>query len=170
MEFVFKQLGGYKNVARNWNQTTSREKSRQKDLNDDWAFRTYGQTLFNWKHCQSATGTCEGVINLSEVKDLLNDDDEKVKPKIFGLAVPGSSQHHLGLAIDVNNVGNKQINGRFCSERCEKALERNGWFRTVPFDSYHFTYLGFLEFELPSRGLKKVSCGRFDYWVPNVRC
>ncbi len=168
LEYVFQELGGYENVARNWNYTTSHNKSKKKDINDDWAFRTYGQALYNWGYCSSDTYSCDGILKPSIIEEELKKDDEKKRPKMFSYAVPGGSQHHLGLAIDVNNPRNQQINGRFCGKKCESVLEKNGWYRTIPFDPYHFTYLGFLEFELPGRGLKKVSCDEFEYWVPNV--
>jgi hypothetical protein len=91
---------------------------------------------------------------------------------MLGLAIPGGSQHHLGLAIDVNNKeykDNEERNDRFCGLNCEIALGQNGWYRTIPFDSYHFTYLGYLEFELPDKGLKKVLCkDKKSYWIPRV--
>lgn len=162
LEAVFRQLKGYENVARNCNgrngigcDATSQENSVK--LNDDWALRTYRDTLCNWGH-----GNCAEISNSSIIDEIKN-DDEDVKPAMFSTAIPGGSQHHLGLAIDVNDDGE-----RICGKDCQSVLQRNGWYRTVPFDSYHFTFLGFLEFELPDKGLKKVKCDGFEYWVPYV--
>ncbi len=87
----------------------------------------------------------------------------------------------LGLAIDVNNgKSNSDIkpcipneNCRICNEECVNKLNEKGWFRTVRYDPFHFTFLGYAETELPSKGLKQVECKqkrgagtgeKFKYW------
>ena len=47
-----------------------------------------------------------------------------------------------------------------------------GWFRTVPNDLPHFTYLGHSEARLPELGLLRterqyLDC-RYDFWVPDL--
>jgi hypothetical protein len=153
LERVFRQMRGYKNVARNKNYTVT----STNDINDDWALRTYAQTQVNWRK------PFETLI-----VPLIKDDGSK--PIMFSKAIPGGSQHHLGLAVDVDEVK--------CGSDCQTSLNDNKWFRTVPFDAYHFTYLGFSETQLPDKGLKKVICKEtkedgtiqeFPYWIPKVR-
>lgn len=74
-------------------------------------------------------------------------------------APPGTSQHLLLTAFDVTEYWHPDVRG---------ALNRNGWFQTVIDDPPHFTYLGFPETELPSRGLMAVAKGGHVYWIPNM--
>jgi hypothetical protein len=74
-------------------------------------------------------------------------------------APPGTSQHLMLIAFDVTEHWNPDVRG---------ALNRNGWFQTVIDDPPHFTYLGFPEAELPSRGLTAVAKGGHVYWIPNM--
>ncbi|MEO8041635.1 MAG: hypothetical protein ABI646_03395 [Acidobacteriota bacterium] len=74
-------------------------------------------------------------------------------------APPGASQHLALLAFDVTEYWNPKV---------QAILNRNGWFQTVVDDPVHFTFLGFPEYELPSRGLIAVSKGGRQYWVPNL--
>ncbi|HEX8499723.1 MAG TPA: hypothetical protein VF659_03960 [Pyrinomonadaceae bacterium] len=80
------------------------------------------------------------------------------KSILYSVAAPGASQHLSLLAFDAAEYGD---------ERVRRILARHGWFRTVRSDCPHFTYLGLEESELPSRGLKKVSTGDGEFWVPN---
>jgi D-alanyl-D-alanine carboxypeptidase len=163
LENVFKTLGGYGNVARICSRRSRRngipcEKTTSRPkLNDDWSLRTYTETALNWHLNLTADKSSQ---NQSIIDSFANNG---VRPKMTRVAIPGGSQHHLGLAIDVNDS-----EAKLCNTNCQATLEKNGWYRTVPFDSYHFTFLGYLEFELPSRGLKQVKCGSFKYWIPDV--
>jgi D-alanyl-D-alanine carboxypeptidase len=186
LEKVVSELGP-ENVARNCNEIVKTEiKGKMvfthsttkctNGFNNDWAFRTYRQTKCN-------AGNCDGLIDLSKY---LTEKGKWGKPKLFATAIPGGSQHHFGLAIDVNDDRNETINKRRCGAECENVLKANGWYRTVPFDAYHFTYLGdYTENELRQNGLKTIQCSdkrypdskrnadgtvrymKFVYWVPN---
>ena len=74
-------------------------------------------------------------------------------------APPGTSQHLSLIAFDVTEYWNPDV---------RVALNRNGWFQTVIDDPPHFTYLGYAESELPSRGLIAIAKGGHVYWVPNM--
>jgi hypothetical protein len=175
LERVFQRVnGGYDSVARNCNVDKDRKFSSTKRhrlirerctkktasvslINNDWALRSYKQTQDNWM-------LAEPFDFLVAVKP-----PKKGKPKMFSYAIPGGSQHHLGLAIDVNNGTNTYGATKKCDIGCEEALRENYWYRTVRFDKFHFTFLGVNENELRSRGLKPVTCSdTYTYWVPNV--
>jgi hypothetical protein len=81
------------------------------------------------------------------------------KSILYSIAAPGSSQHIMMLALDVD---------QFSNERVRQILARHGWFQTVKSDMPHFTYLGLDESELPARGLRKVKAGSQLFWIPNV--
>jgi hypothetical protein len=80
-------------------------------------------------------------------------------PIFASTAPPGTSQHLSLLAFDVVQYGSPGV---------RKVLNKHGWFQTVVNDGPHFTFLGLSESELPNRGLKAVSRGRYTYWVPNL--
>ncbi len=81
------------------------------------------------------------------------------KSILYSVAAPGTSQHLSMLAFDAKEFGNKKI---------REIMARHGWFRTVQSDAPHFTYLGYQEADLPSLGLKEVSSGDGEFWIPNV--
>ncbi|HEX8653341.1 MAG TPA: hypothetical protein VF708_21175 [Pyrinomonadaceae bacterium] len=81
------------------------------------------------------------------------------KSILYSIAAPGTSQHISMLALDVS---------QFADERVRRILARHGWFQTVKSDLPHFTYLGFAESDLPSRGLRVVKSGAQLFWIPNV--
>lgn len=192
---VFLEMGGYKYVARNCNETIkikvnnknkiveNKEKCTN-GINNDWAFRDYRQTMCNWtdqKQCDRKFLLLndEKLAILDPIFDETKSyyDQALLRPMMLKFAIPGGSQHHLGLAIDVNNgTGNSDItnckktnNCRVCETNCVESLERHEWYRTVKYDPYHFTFLGFSATELPSKGLKKVRCKDSKYyWVPRV--
>ena len=82
---------------------------------------------------------------------------------LYSVAAPGASQHLSLLAFDVAEYQSREV---------ERVLGRHGWFRTVPNDLPHFTYLGHSEDRLPELGL--VRCERpyqdrsYAYWVPDL--
>lgn len=171
LEKVFAKMVGYKNVARNFNGTTV---TRPNGLSDDWAMRTLRQTECNWIGAGANANKCDDAIlsnsfTKSKILEAVPDDGYK---HMFSYAIPGGSQHHFGLAIDVNNgsvIKPSPVNKiPLCDEEnCVKALNENGWYRTVPTDEYHFTYLGYKDpAKLEAHGLKLRKCGKFNYWVP----
>src|SRR4030095_9781085 len=74
-------------------------------------------------------------------------------------APPGTSQHLAMIAFDVVEFRNPTVRA---------VLNKNGWFQTIVDDPAHFTYLGFPEIELPSRGLLAVFKGGQLCWIPNM--
>jgi len=178
---VFKDLGGAKFVARNCN---SKPKDCTNGINNDWSLRDYRQTMCNWTNQEDCDR--EGLLPIDAELAVLDPSFDIAKkyseqatnrPMMFKFAIPGGSQHHLGLAIDVNNgTGNsdskeckKSKTCRVCGNNCISSLEKHGWYRTVKYDPYHFTFLGFSVTELPSKGLKQVKCKDNKlYWVPRV--
>jgi hypothetical protein len=82
------------------------------------------------------------------------------KSILYSIAAPGSSQHIMMLALDVE---------QFQDERVRRILARHGWFQTVKSDLPHFTFLGLDEAGLPGRGLERVQSGSQAFWIPNVR-
>ncbi|HEX8177434.1 MAG TPA: hypothetical protein VF543_20260 [Pyrinomonadaceae bacterium] len=81
------------------------------------------------------------------------------KSILYSIAAPGTSQHIMMLALDVD---------QFPDARVRRILARHGWFQTVKSDLPHFTYLGLEEKELPARGLRQVTSGSQLFWIPNV--
>jgi hypothetical protein len=82
------------------------------------------------------------------------------KSILYSIAAPGTSQHIMMLALDVD---------QFLDARVRRILARHGWFQTVKSDLPHFTYLGLEEKELPSRGLRSVTSGSQLFWIPNIQ-
>ena len=76
--------------------------------------------------------------------------------RILGtVAPPGASQHLWGLAIDLKVTNKKQV----------KALNQNGWYRTVEHDVPHWTYVGYPPETLLRLGFQKKVIGKTTYWV-----
>jgi hypothetical protein len=82
---------------------------------------------------------------------------------LYSVAAPGASQHLSLLAFDV---------AEFQEARVEAVLARYGWFRTVPNDLPHFTYLGHGQERLPELGLvrteRQYQDRRYGFWVPDL--
>ncbi|HJZ67347.1 MAG TPA: hypothetical protein VKF81_04305 [Blastocatellia bacterium] len=85
------------------------------------------------------------------------------KSILYSVAAPGASQHLSLLAFDVAEYEDPLV---------EEALVRHGWYRTVPADLPHFTYLGHDLESLPGLGLVRIqrSSGdrTYDFWVPDL--
>ena len=84
---------------------------------------------------------------------------DRTRSVLTSTAPPGTSQHLALIAFDVVEFRNPTVRG---------VLNKNGWFQTIVDDPAHFTYLGFRETELPSRGLLAVFKGGHLYWIPNL--
>jgi hypothetical protein len=82
------------------------------------------------------------------------------KSILYSVAAPGASQHISLLAMDVQ---------QFADKRVRSILAEYGWFQTVQSDLPHFTYLGWEESKLPSKGLKQVWVGSQDFWIPDLK-
>jgi len=81
------------------------------------------------------------------------------KSILYSIAAPGTSQHIAMLAFDANE---------FLDVRVREIMAKHGWFQTVLSDLPHFTFLGFGEADLPSRGLKPVEVHSQKFWIPDV--
>jgi hypothetical protein len=82
------------------------------------------------------------------------------KSILESVAPPGGSQHHWGLALDVE---------QYAQPRVRAILAANGWHQTVRSDLPHFTYLGVTGKEaLEARGLKPVKVGSQLFWIPGM--
>ena len=82
---------------------------------------------------------------------------------LYSVAAPGASQHLSLLAFDV---------AQYQDDEVERVLGRYGWFRTVPNDLPHFTYLGHSRDRLPELGLirteRPYQDRTFAFWVPDM--
>ncbi|MDJ0737702.1 MAG: D-alanyl-D-alanine carboxypeptidase family protein [Nostocaceae cyanobacterium] len=81
---------------------------------------------------------------------------EGKETRILGVvAPPGASQHLWGLAMDLKVSNQVQV----------KALNENGWFRTVENDVPHWSYIGLTTEKLPEFGFKSKVIRGITYWV-----
>jgi len=82
---------------------------------------------------------------------------------LYSVAAPGASQHLSLLAFDA---------AEYKDEEAERALNRHGWYRTVPNDLPHFTYLGHPQEALPALGLTRLERQydqrSYGFWVPDL--
>jgi hypothetical protein len=82
---------------------------------------------------------------------------------LYSVAAPGASQHLSLLAFDVAEYQDPQA---------ERVLGMYGWFRTVPNDLPHFTYLGHSEDRLPElhlmRSQRQYHDRSYGFWVPDL--
>jgi hypothetical protein len=114
------------------------------------------------------------VLKLSAVKQieiiLKLEDEEQLwfgtffdRSILYSVAAPGASQHLSLLAFDV---------APYDDELVEQTLNRHGWFRTVPNDLPHFTYIGYNRDRLPELGLKLTERvygeRQYGFWVPDI--
>jgi hypothetical protein len=85
------------------------------------------------------------------------------KSILYSVAAPGASQHLSLLAFDVAEYQDTEV---------ERVLAKYGWFRTVPNDLPHFTYLGHSEDRLPELGLmysqRQYNHRSYGFWVPDL--
>ncbi len=81
------------------------------------------------------------------------------KSIVYSVAPPGTSQHLSMLALDVEEHNSREV---------REILANHDWFQTVISDLPHFTYLGISENELSNHGLKKITDGGRDFWIPDL--
>src|SRR5438105_13870173 len=72
------------------------------------------------------------------------------KSILYSVAAPGASQHLSKLAFDVAEYEDPEV---------KEALGQHGWYRTVPHDLPHFTYLGLAQDAMTDCGLERVELG-----------
>lgn len=82
---------------------------------------------------------------------------------LYSVAAPGASQHLSLLAFDVAEYQDDEV---------ERVLGLHGWYRTVPNDLPHFTYLGHQPAALANQGLTPVDRqyaeSTYRFWIPNL--
>lgn len=115
--------------------------------------------------------TIDELSPVNQVAAILNlEDTEEIffgtffdRSILYSVAAPGASQHLSMLAFDAAEY-----------EECEteEVLGGNGWYRTVPNDLPHFTYLGYDQGSLPGLGLRRVEriSGErvYAFWTPDL--
>jgi hypothetical protein len=146
------------------------------------ARRSYGESLSFWKqrvdnglaHWRSkgllTAKRADGIRRLPIPEQARAVLDEEAKGAHFStsldrtilrsVALPGSSQHHTMLALDVSQHDDPRVRA---------LLARHGWFQTVIDDLPHFTFLGIPQDRLEAAGLSPIAAGGRCYWVPARR-
>jgi hypothetical protein len=85
------------------------------------------------------------------------------KSILYSVAAPGASQHLSNLAFDVAEYEDPEV---------KDVLGRHGWYRTVPHDLPHFTYLGRAQDAMADCGLERVELVYgalvYDFWIPDL--
>jgi len=145
------------------------------------ARRTYADTVRLWNSrflpavdhwtnaerlSQSDAERLRGLPVNEQVPEVLELEKEGIyfskdlsKSILYSIAAPGTSQHVAMLAFDANEFSDKRV---------REILANHGWFQTVLSDLPHFTFLGLLEGELSSRGLRNVLVDGQAFWIPDV--
>lgn len=137
--------------------------------------RNVTRGLEHWQGLgQISTELAESIREMSPVNQIsailnLEDTEELFfgtffdKSILYSVAAPGASQHLAMLAFDVKEYEDCDV---------DIVLGRHGWYRTVPNDLPHFTYLGRELDELPSIGLRHVERIKgervYGFWTPDV--
>lgn len=102
------------------------------------------------------------ILDLEETQHLLFGTffDRSI---LYSVAAPGASQHLSLLAFDVAEYRNGEV---------ERVLGLYGWYRTVPNDLPHFTYLGRTPEALVDAGLIRVTREyeerSYSFWIPDI--
>ncbi|HXU37999.1 MAG TPA: hypothetical protein VN937_16670 [Blastocatellia bacterium] len=152
----------------------------------DSGSRSYEDTVRLWnrnvmrglQHWESLgrvdANTAASILKLSppeQVAPILNlEETEQVffgtffdRSILYSVAAPGASQHLSKLAFDVAEFENMDV---------KSLLAGHGWFRTVPSDLPHFTFLGCGEDALGDMGLQRVErfsgTQVYDFWIPDI--
>ena len=111
----------------------SMPKAIKRDITKIYSFRTYKTQyeLVDWKHWKK-TGKWQTV---------------KQSGKIFPVAVPGTSNHGIGNAIDIYPVG--------VQAWMEAKANYYGWYNKVKGDRPHFVYIADKDLSSQSKSVKK---------------
>ena len=72
----------------------------------------------------------------------------QLKPNVAYAAIPGTSSHGYGLAVDIGNISNKNVKAWL-----DKNAASFGFVKEYSFESWHFTYIKSRE-EIPARVLE----------------
>ncbi len=136
---------------------------------DLWASRV-NPALLHWtekgKLSEPQVGKIRSLSPFEQVSEVFKLEAEGIffskdlsKSIIYSVAPPGTSQHLAMLALDVREHADAEV---------RKILARHFWFQTVISDLPHFTFLGIPENELADFGLKKITDGERDFWIPDL--
>ncbi|MEK6287955.1 MAG: hypothetical protein AABO57_19720 [Acidobacteriota bacterium] len=102
------------------------------------------------------------ILNLEDTEQLFFGTffDKSI---LYSVAAPGASQHLSMLAFDVAEYEDREVDG---------LLGRHGWYRTVPNDLPHFTYLGHDQDALADLGLQRIDRTHrervYGFWTPDL--
>jgi len=134
-----------------------------------WASRV-NPALLHWiekgRLTEAAAGKIRSLSPFEQVSEIFKLESEGMffskdllKSIVYSVAPPGTSQHLSMLALDVKEHNSQEV---------REILAKHAWFQTVISDLPHFTYLGISENELASHGLKKITDGGRDFWIPDL--
>lgn len=146
----------YEDTARLWNRNVTRGLEHWQSLE-----RIDANTAASILKL-SPTEQVAPILNLEETEQLFFGTffDRSI---LYSVAAPGASQHLSKLAFDVAEFENMEV---------KSALASHGWFRTVPSDLPHFTFLGCREDALGDMGLQRVErfsgTQVYDFWIPDL--
>lgn len=137
--------------------------------------RNVTRGLQHWEsHDRISAETARSILSLStpeQVAAILELEDREHlffgtffdRSILYSVAAPGASQHLSKLAFDV---------AEFEDVAVKNVLSKYGWYRTVPSDLPHFTYLGRDQDALTRMGLVCVQQLRgdqvYDFWIPDA--
>lgn len=137
--------------------------------------RNVGRGLEHWEHlgrmAREQADSIRKLLPVDQVPPILNLEDTHQlyfgtffdRSILYSVAAPGASQHLSLLAFDVAEYANPEV---------ERMLGRHGWYRTVPNDLPHFTYLGHIEAALSDLGLHRIERTYtervYDFWTPSL--
>jgi hypothetical protein len=146
----------YEDTARLWTRNVTRGLQHWESLG-----RISAETIQSiLKRCTAEQ--VAAILNLEDTEDLFFGTffDKSI---LYSVAAPGASQHLSKLAFDVAEFENMEV---------KSVLASHGWYRTVPSDLPHFTYLGRDQDALGGLGLEcvKRGCGtqEYDFWIPDL--
>jgi hypothetical protein len=146
----------YEDTARLWNRNVTRGLQHWESLG-----RINANTAASILKL-SPTEQVAPILNLEETEQLFFGTffDRSI---LYSVAAPGASQHLSKLAFDVAEFEDMEV---------KSVLASHGWFRTVPSDLPHFTFLGWREDALGDMDLHRVErvCGTqvYDFWIPDL--
>lgn len=135
-------------------------------INDGVAHWTANPNKAGKKLSKTEGDNLKALSGSAQIKKVLELEKEgfffsthKNKTILRSVAAPGTSQHLLMLALDIQEFGNKKV---------REVMAKHGWLQTVLSDHPHFTYLGMSESSLGSLGLIKKTDGGQDFWIPDL--
>lgn len=149
---------GADSARRNYQDTIELWKSRVEPALEHWTG--------NGRIEASRADVIRGLSPYEQVPEVFSLEEQGIffakdlsKSIIYSVAPPGASQHLALLAFDVAEFDNAEV---------RRILTMHFWYQTVVSDLPHFTFLGVSEGELPGLGLKRISNGDRDFWVPDI--